>query len=66
LGFVDIYNSAGRLLRRLEHGDWLNAPWGVAVAPLDFGRFSHDLLVAQFAGGGDTRDADFLCLRVAP
>src|SRR5712671_7880593 len=34
LGFVDIYSSTGRLLRRLEHGDWLNAPWGVALAPL--------------------------------
>jgi hypothetical protein len=40
---------------RLEHGDWLNAPWGVALAPLDFGRFSHDLLIAQFAGGGSTQ-----------
>jgi uncharacterized protein (TIGR03118 family) len=26
LGFVDIYTSTGRLLQRLEHGDWLNAP----------------------------------------
>jgi len=25
LGFVDIYSSTGRLLQRLEHGDWLNA-----------------------------------------
>jgi len=40
LGFVDIYSSAGQLLRRLEHGDWLNAPWGMCLAPLDFGRFS--------------------------
>jgi uncharacterized protein (TIGR03118 family) len=50
LGFVDIYTSSGLLLQRLEHGDWLNAPWGVALAPLDFGRFSHDLLIGQFAG----------------
>ena len=34
LGFVDIFSSTGRLLRRLQHGDWLNAPWGVALAPL--------------------------------
>jgi uncharacterized protein (TIGR03118 family) len=54
LGFIDIYSSSGRLLQRPEHGDWLNAPWGVALAPLDFGRFSHDLLIGQFAGGGDT------------
>ena len=54
LGYVDVYSSSGRLLRRLQHGDWLNAPWGVTLAPLDFGRFSHDLLIGQFAGGGDT------------
>jgi uncharacterized protein (TIGR03118 family) len=54
LGYVDIFSSDGQLLRRLEHGDWLNAPWGVALAPLDFGVFSHDLLIGQFAGGGTT------------
>jgi uncharacterized protein (TIGR03118 family) len=52
LGYVDIFSSNGRLLQRLEHGDWLNAPWGAALAPLDFGVFSHDLLIGQFAGGG--------------
>jgi uncharacterized protein (TIGR03118 family) len=60
LGYVDIFTSAGRLLRRLEHGDWLNAPWGVALAPLDFGRFSHDLLIGQFAGGGDTQSSGWI------
>jgi uncharacterized protein (TIGR03118 family) len=60
LGFVDIYSSTGRLLQRLEHGDWLNAPWGVALAPLDFGHFSHDLLIGQFAGGGDTQSSGFI------
>lgn len=60
LGFVDIYDSGGHLLRRLEHGAWLNAPWGVALAPLDFGRFSHDLLVGQFAGGGNTQSSGFI------
>src|SRR6266446_738670 len=60
LGFVDIYSSTGRLLRRLEHGDWLNAPWGVALSPVDFGRFSHDLLIGQFAGGGDTESSGFI------
>jgi uncharacterized protein (TIGR03118 family) len=54
LGYVDIFSSSGQLLRRLEHTDWLNAPWGVALAPLDFGVFSHDLLIGQFAGGGGT------------
>jgi uncharacterized protein (TIGR03118 family) len=60
LGYVDIYSTKGKLLRRLEHGDWLNAPWGVTLAPLDFGRFSHDLLVSNFAAGGTTQSAGFI------
>jgi uncharacterized protein (TIGR03118 family) len=60
LGYVDIYSTRGRLLQRLEHGIWLNAPWGVALAPLDFGRFSHHLLVGQFAGGGTTESSGFI------
>ena len=56
-GFVDLYSSSGKLLLRFDHGDFLNSPWGVALAPLDFGRFSHDLLVGQFAGGGDTENS---------
>jgi uncharacterized protein (TIGR03118 family) len=60
LGYVDIYSSKGKLLRRMEHGDWLNAPWGVALAPLDFGRFSHCLLVSNFSAGGTTQSAGFI------
>ena len=54
LGYVDVFSSDGQLLQRLEHGDWLNAPWGVALAPLDFGLDSHTLLIGQFAGGSAT------------
>jgi uncharacterized protein (TIGR03118 family) len=57
LGYVDIFTAQGRLIQRLEHGDWLNAPWGVALAPQDFGALSHDLLIGQFAGGGTTLPA---------
>jgi uncharacterized protein (TIGR03118 family) len=60
LGYVDIYSSKGDLLQRLEHGDWLNAPWGVALAPLDFGRFSHDLLIGQFAGASTSESSGFI------
>jgi uncharacterized protein (TIGR03118 family) len=59
-GYVDIYSSTGKLLRRLEHGNFLNAPWGIALAPLDFGRFSHNLLVGQFAGGGTTESSGYI------
>lgn len=57
---MDIFSSTGQFVRRLQHGDWLNAPWGVALAPLDFGAFSHDLLIGQFAGGGDTQSSGFI------
>ncbi len=57
---MDVYKSTGQLELRLEHGDWLNAPWGVALASLDFGRFSHDLLIGQLAGGGTTESSGFV------
>lgn len=60
LGYVDVFSTTGALLTRLEHGPWLNAPWGVTQAPLDFGRFSHDLLVGQFAGGSNTESSGFI------
>jgi uncharacterized protein (TIGR03118 family) len=60
LGFVDVYTVDGRMVQRLEHGDWLNAPWGVALAPLDFGAYSHDLLIGQFAGGGTTQSSGYI------
>jgi len=62
LGYVDIYTAQGRLIQRLEHGDWLNAPWGVALAPQDFGAFSHDLLIGQFAGGGSTEGSGTIAI----
>lgn len=51
LGFVDEFDSEGNLLLRLQHGPWLNAPWGVAKAPANFGKFSNDLLVGNFGSG---------------
>ena len=32
---------------RLKHGPWLNAPWGVALAPPNFGFFSSHLLIGD-------------------
>jgi uncharacterized protein (TIGR03118 family) len=51
LGYVDVFSPSGNLLRRLEHGAWLNGPWGMAMASGDFGIYSHDLLVGQFGSG---------------
>jgi uncharacterized protein (TIGR03118 family) len=51
LGFVDLYDTDGNLIRRLITQGELNAPWGVALAPADFGDFSGDLLVGNFGDG---------------
>jgi uncharacterized protein (TIGR03118 family) len=51
LGFVDVFSPRGRLLMRLEHGNWFNAPWGLTLASSDFGTFSHRILVGQFGSG---------------
>jgi uncharacterized protein (TIGR03118 family) len=50
-GFVDVFSPTGRLLRRLVSRGRLNSPWGLVIAPRDFGRFGHDLLVGNFGNG---------------
>jgi uncharacterized protein (TIGR03118 family) len=51
LGYVDVFDTGGHLLRRLISQGALNAPWGLAVAPKHFGAFSGDLLVGNFGDG---------------
>jgi uncharacterized protein (TIGR03118 family) len=48
LGFVDVFSPDGQFLMQLQAGDWFNAPWGLVLAPTDFGTFSHKILVGQF------------------
>jgi uncharacterized protein (TIGR03118 family) len=49
MGVVDVFDENGALLQRLITGSQLAAPWGVALAPVDFGPFSNDLLVGNFS-----------------
>lgn len=51
MGFVDVYTSSGRLKRRVASRGALNAPWGIAMAPEGFGRFSNALLIGNFGDG---------------
>jgi uncharacterized protein (TIGR03118 family) len=51
LGYVDIYDTNGTLIKQLVAGGALNAPWGLALAPADFGTFSNALLVGNFGDG---------------
>ena len=53
-GAVDIYNPSTKVLKRLitnAAGGPLNDPWGLAMAPSDFGTFSDDLLVGNVGNG---------------
>ncbi len=52
-GYVDVYSTAGTLMDRLissAHVN-LNAPWGLAIAPSNFGDYASDLLVGNFGDG---------------
>ncbi len=50
-GFIDIFDTDGTLLRSFASNGALNSPWGMAVAPIRFGKFSHALLVGNFGDG---------------
>jgi len=71
LGFIDAYDPNGVLLSRVTSHGTLNAPWGMALAPDGFGKFSNALIVGNFGDGtmqaydlvkgtplGQLRDAD--------
>ena len=53
--YVDEYSPDGQLVARVINSGKknapLNAPWGLALAPADFGPFGGDLLVGNFGNG---------------
>lgn len=51
-GFVDVFTTSGKLVRRFASRGVLNAPWGVVRAPLGFGRFGGDILIGNFGNTG--------------
>jgi uncharacterized protein (TIGR03118 family) len=50
-GFVDVFSKSGKFVKRLISGGSLNSPWGLVLAPHDFGAFSKSLLVGNFGDG---------------
>ncbi len=50
-GFVDVFDTNGNMLQRLVSNGPLNAPWGVAIAPANWGAFGGALLVGNFGDG---------------
>jgi len=50
-GTVDIFDMAGNKLKTLVSGGKLHSPWGVALAPSNFGTASKMLLVGNLGDG---------------
>ena len=50
-GYVSVFGTDGTFHDRVASQGELNAPWGLAMAPANFGRFSGDLLVGNFGDG---------------
>ena len=50
-GYVDVFDTTGKLLQRFATNGVLNSPWGLALAPASFGPLSGALLVGNFGDG---------------
>ena len=50
-GFVDVFDTNGNLIQRLVRQGHLNSPWGIALAPSNFGQLSGNLLIGNFGDG---------------
>src|SRR5262249_51207632 len=50
-GLVDEFDTSGRFIKRFATGGTLNGPWGLTVAPANFGSFGGTLLVGNFGDG---------------
>ena len=52
LGVVDVFDPSGTFIKQLiPAGGALNGPWGIALAPADFGTLSNMLLIGNFGDG---------------
>jgi uncharacterized protein (TIGR03118 family) len=51
-GYIDIFTEGGAFVKTLIHGKPLNQPWGLAMAPSDFGVLSSTLLISNNTNGG--------------
>lgn len=50
-GAVDIFDLSGNKIKTLAKGGSLKTPWGLALAPSNFGPFSNALLVGDLGDG---------------
>ncbi len=57
-GLIDIYNEDGKLLKHFSHDSHLSQPWGIALAPSNFGPLSNTVLVANNVDAGTINGYD--------
>ncbi|MBO0797294.1 MAG: TIGR03118 family protein [Blastocatellia bacterium] len=50
-GIVDTFDLGGGSFHRFAQHGQLNSPWGVAVAPANFGEIAGDILIGNFGNG---------------
>jgi uncharacterized protein (TIGR03118 family) len=50
-GVVSEFDANGNFIKRIATGGPLSAPWGIVLAPSNFGSFSNDLLIGNFGNG---------------
>ena len=50
-GAINEFDLNGNFLRRIAKNGQLHSPWGLSMAPADFGTFSNALLVANHGDG---------------
>jgi uncharacterized protein (TIGR03118 family) len=50
-GYVSVFDTDGNLISHFAQRGHLSSPWGVALAPADFGQFANDILVGNFGDG---------------
>src|SRR6202140_2012213 len=50
-GIVDVFEPDGELRQRFAQHGQLNSPWGVALAPRDFGELGGSVLIGNFGNG---------------
>lgn len=51
LGYVDVFDANGNLVKRFASAGALNAPWGIALAPAGFSPAAGELLIGNFGDG---------------
>jgi len=51
VGYVNEFTSDGTFIRRFATGGDLASPWGIAIAPDNFGAYSGDVLIGNFVDG---------------